>query len=83
MGVAHLADICAGLIRRGLDADTPAAVIARAATPDQQVVRGTVATLPGLAAVAGIEPPALTVIGAVVGLNLGPAVPPNPATTKD
>ena len=84
MGVAHLAEICAGLVRRGLDADTPAAIVAKAATPEQQVVRGTVATLAGLAATAGLEPPALTVIGAVVGLDLSPSLPLDPPrTTKD
>jgi uroporphyrin-III C-methyltransferase len=70
MGVRHLADICAALIANGLDAQTPAAVVAQAATPDQRVVRGTVETLPALAADAGIQPPALTVIGSVVGLDL-------------
>jgi uroporphyrin-III C-methyltransferase len=70
MGVKHLPEICAGLVARGLDPATPAAVVAKAATPDQQVVRGTVASLPGLAQDAGVEPPALTVIGAVVGLDL-------------
>lgn len=72
MGVAHLAEICTGLIHRGLDGDTPAAIVAKAALPDQQVVRGTVATLPALAEAFGIEPPALTVIGAVVALGLVP-----------
>lgn len=70
MGVAHLAEICSGLVSRGLDADTPAAVVARAATPAQLVIRGSVASLPGIAAAASIEPPALIVIGAVVGLDL-------------
>lgn len=72
MGVARLAEICTGLIHRGLDGDTPAAIVAKAALPDQQVVRGTVATLPALAEAFGIEPPALTVIGAVVALGLVP-----------
>jgi uroporphyrin-III C-methyltransferase len=71
MGVAHLAEICAGLVARGLDADTPAAIVAKAATPGQRTLRGTVTTLPDIAATAGVEPPALTVIGAVVGLDLG------------
>jgi len=71
MGVAHLAAICTGLIARGLDPDTPAAVVANAALPDQRVVRGNVTTLPGLASDAGVLPPALIVIGAVVGLELG------------
>lgn len=70
MGVKHLAAICAGLIARGLSSDTPAAVVARAASPDQLVIRGTVEALPGLAVDAGVEPPALTVIGAVAGLEL-------------
>ncbi len=70
MGVANLPEICAGLIARGLDAGTPAAVIARAGMPGSQVITGTAGTLPTLAADAGIEPPALTVIGAVVGLGL-------------
>ena len=34
------------------------------------LIRGTVSDLPSLAASAGVEPPALTVIGAVVGLDL-------------
>lgn len=71
MGVAHLAEICAGLVARGLASDTPAAIVAKAALPDQRVLRGTVSSLPALAADAGVEPPALTVIGAVVGLDLG------------
>jgi uroporphyrin-III C-methyltransferase len=75
MGVAHLEEICTGLVSRGLDAGTPAALVAKAATPDQRVIRGTVGSLPGIAATAGIEPPALIVIGTVVGLDLGPAVP--------
>ena len=72
MGVANLAEICAGLIARGLDADTPAAIVARAAMPGSQVVTGTAGTLPALAAEARIESPALTVIGAVVGLGITP-----------
>jgi len=70
MGVAHLREICTGLVSRGLDADTPAAVVAKAATPDQQVIRGTLVSLPDLAAASHVGPPALIVIGAVVGLDL-------------
>ncbi len=73
MGLAHLAAICTGLIRRGLDADTPAALVAGAATPGQVVVHGTVATLPGAVAERDVAPPAVIVIGAVVGLHLCPA----------
>ncbi|MHB1010144.1 MAG: uroporphyrinogen-III C-methyltransferase [Propionibacteriaceae bacterium] len=83
MGVAHLADICSGLVARGLDPDTSAAIVAKAASPDQKVLRGTVVTLPDLAAAAEVEPPALIVIGEVVALNLTPepaVQQPRPAT---
>ncbi len=70
MGVAHLGEICTGLIARGLAPDTPAAIVARATLPGSLVVTGTAESLPGLAEEAGVEPPALTVIGAVVGLGL-------------
>lgn len=70
MGVAHLAEICSGLIARGMDPAMPAAIVARAASAHQQVVRGSLVDLPDLAANAGIEPPALTVIGQVVALEL-------------
>ena len=73
MGLTHLAEICTGLISRGLDPDIPGAVISRAATTDQRVVRGTVATLPMLAKDHRLEPPALTVIGQVAQLDLTPA----------
>lgn len=73
MGVANLAEICAGLIARGLDPATPAAIVARASLPDSRVVTGTAESLPALAAAAGVEPPALTVIGAVAGLGLPPS----------
>lgn len=72
MGVAKLEAICCGLVLRGMDADTPAALVAQAAMPGQRVLRGTVSTLPGLAIEAGIEPPALIVLGPVVALDLDP-----------
>lgn len=70
MGVAHLTEICNGLISRGLDGSTPTAIVAQAATPYQRVLRGTLATIAELAKADAVQPPALTVIGAVVGLDL-------------
>ncbi len=70
MGVKTLPEVCAGLVSRGMDASTPAAIIHKAASPDMGVVRGTVSTLAQLAAEAGITAPAITVIGAVAGLDL-------------
>lgn len=71
MGVLRLPEICAALRDGGLAADTPAVTVEKAGHPDQRVVRGTLATLPGLCAAAGIDAPATTIIGAVAGLELG------------
>jgi len=70
MGVKHLPEIAAELLRAGLDAETPAAIVAKASTPDARVLRGTVATVADLAREGHIAPPAITVIGAVAGLDL-------------
>jgi uroporphyrin-III C-methyltransferase len=73
MGLARLAEIADGLIRHGLAAATPAAVIASGTTPEQEVE---VAPLGAIAAAAtGLGTPALVVIGDVVSLaeRLAPA----------
>lgn len=72
MGVAHLAAICAALTGAGLDPATPAAVVEDGCGPRSRVVRGTVADVATLAADADVQPPAITVIGAVAGLDLTP-----------
>ena len=70
MGVAHLGEICIALAEWGLDAATPAAVVADGCSPSMRVVRGTVADIATLASDADVHPPAITVIGAVAGLDL-------------
>jgi uroporphyrinogen III methyltransferase / synthase len=66
MGLASLREIAAGLIRHGRAADTPGAVIASGTLPEQRTV---VAPLAELAdAAAGLEAPALVVVGEVVAL---------------
>lgn len=84
MGVAALPVISAQLIRHGLAADTPAAIVERATLPDQRTLVGTLRSLPALASKSGVRTPALIVIGTVVGLHaqLAPActaAPPAPA----
>jgi uroporphyrin-III C-methyltransferase/precorrin-2 dehydrogenase/sirohydrochlorin ferrochelatase len=69
MGIAALTEICKQLIAHGLPDTTPAAVVRHATLPDQQTLTGTLATLPTLAAAAGITSPALIVIGEVVALH--------------
>jgi uroporphyrin-III C-methyltransferase/precorrin-2 dehydrogenase/sirohydrochlorin ferrochelatase len=69
MGIGALARIAQALIEHGRGADTPAAVIERATTPEQRVVVGTLASLPELARKAGVKPPALVIVGEVVALR--------------
>jgi uroporphyrinogen III methyltransferase/synthase len=67
MGMAHLAEVVGNLIDSGKAADTPAAVICKATTPDQVQVIGTLAELPRLVAEKGLTPPSIVIIGEVVG----------------
>ncbi len=69
MGVGALPQICEQLVAHGVPEARPAAVVERGTTPGQRVVTATVATLAQRAAEAGIEPPALAIIGEVVGLR--------------
>jgi uroporphyrin-III C-methyltransferase len=67
MGLGRLRELADGLIRAGMTADTPAAVVSRGTLPDEEVVT---ATLDELADVAdGLPGPALVVIGDVVSLS--------------
>jgi len=66
MALANLAEIAARLIEHGRRPDTPAAVIASGTLPGE---RWRVAPLARIArAAAGLEPPALVVVGEVVSL---------------
>lgn len=67
MGVKNLPSIAAHLIEGGRAPDEPAAVIAQGTTARQRTVAGELATIARLAADAEVKPPALTVIGDVVG----------------
>ncbi len=69
MAVAHLDKVAAELIKRGRDAATPVAVIRDGTTPDQQVLTSTLGEVAAQAARAGIQPPAVVVVGEVVRLR--------------
>jgi uroporphyrin-III C-methyltransferase/precorrin-2 dehydrogenase/sirohydrochlorin ferrochelatase len=58
--------ICSKLVEHGLDPATPAALIARGCLPDEQVLTGTVATLPGIIEASMPTSPALLIVGDVV-----------------
>ena len=69
MGVKNLPAITGQLIDHGLDPATPAAVIEWGATARQRTLVGDVSSIAGIAGSERIEPPAITVIGAVVSLR--------------
>ncbi|HEU0000330.1 MAG TPA: uroporphyrinogen-III C-methyltransferase [Ktedonobacteraceae bacterium] len=69
MGVELLSSVTQRLLDGGLAPDTEAAVIQQGTLPQQRVVRGTLSTIAQRATEARISSPAITVIGAVVGLS--------------
>ena len=68
MGIGQLDQISRDLVKAGMKKKTPAAVIASGTTDKQRTVRGTLATIAGIAKKAGIRPPAVIVVGRVAGL---------------
>ncbi len=71
MGVKYLPEIVAALLAGGLLVETPAAVVSSAANPQMRVLRAPLGRIAAVAADAGVEPPAITIIGEVAGLDLG------------
>lgn len=69
MGVKNLPQICRNLVDYGRAPETPVAVIRWGTTPDQKTVTGTLATIVDEVRTAGLKPPAITVVGGVVGLR--------------
>ena len=65
MGVGKLPAYVAELRAAGLAADTPVALVERATWPGMAVATGTLETIVDVRDAAGIEPPAITVIGPV------------------
>jgi uroporphyrin-III C-methyltransferase len=69
MGLTRLPEIAERLIAAGRPADTPAAVISQGTAGDQRQVVAPLSGLFAAACSAGIETPALIIIGPVVGLR--------------
>ncbi|MDH3726338.1 MAG: uroporphyrinogen-III C-methyltransferase [Myxococcales bacterium] len=69
MGMRKLGSLMKLLIEHGRPADTPAAVVQWASLPEQRTVVGTVANIHERASKAGVQLPAITIIGEVVRLR--------------
>lgn len=69
MSVRNLGVIADRLIAGGMRADMPAAAISRAASPEQKLLVGTLATLPDLLERHPLPTPALIVIGGIVAMR--------------
>ena len=69
MGIGAAAEICRQMMAHGLPSMTPAAVVRNGTLPSQQTLLATLGTLPHRIVEAGIKPPALIVVGSVVGLH--------------
>jgi uroporphyrin-III C-methyltransferase len=80
MGLAHVERIAAGLVAAGKDPRTPAAVVSRGTHDDGEAVTGELSTIAGRAA--GLESPALLVVGDVVAIGALLAPPARAATAR-
>ena len=69
MGVKALPSIAGNLMKGGMDAATPVAVIRWGTHPHQQTVTGTLSTIVDVVREAGITAPAMTIVGKVVTLR--------------
>jgi len=66
MGLGGLTSICSQMIQHGRRAETPVAIISKGTTPEQQVLKGSLETMPGLVARTQIQSPTLIIVGDVI-----------------
>jgi len=69
MGVKNIAQIKEALIANGKAPDTPAALIRRGTTPQQEIITGKLSDIAAKAQAAHFSPPAILVVGNVVDLR--------------
>ncbi len=69
MGLSHFDEIASRIIAGGRAAQTPAMAVRWGTRPDQEVLIGTLETLPGLIHSHALKPPATIVVGEVVRLH--------------
>ena len=73
MGVKRLEEVCRHLRTHGMSPQTPAAVVQWASAPRQRTVFGTLATIGRMATEAGLQAPAMVLLGPAVGLGQQPS----------
>jgi uroporphyrin-III C-methyltransferase len=69
MGLHRVGAVCAALLAAGRLPETPAAIVSRATTSQQKVLRATLAAMPEALRQAALPTPAVLVIGEVVALS--------------
>ena len=69
MGVGNLKKIAENLMRHGRTPDTPVAVIRRGTVAEQETISGNLLNIAERVENAGLRPPAIIVVGDVVGLR--------------
>lgn len=69
LSTSYLEALREQLLEGGYQADTPAAIVYKATWPEEKVVRGTVGTLPQMAAKNGITKTALILVGGFLGTD--------------
>jgi uroporphyrin-III C-methyltransferase / precorrin-2 dehydrogenase / sirohydrochlorin ferrochelatase len=68
MAVQHIGAVTAELVRHGRRPDTPVSVIADGTMPTQRTINSTLEQVEGMVTREGIRPPAIVVVGDVVGI---------------
>jgi uroporphyrin-III C-methyltransferase / precorrin-2 dehydrogenase / sirohydrochlorin ferrochelatase len=68
MGVQRIAAVAAELLRHGRQPDTPVSVITDGTMPTQRTINSTLEQVGGMVTREGIRPPAIIVVGDVVGV---------------
>lgn len=69
MGVGEIPNICAGLFKGGMSAQTPAAIVERGTTARQRRICGTLSNLVQLAQSENVTSPAVVIVGEVTSLS--------------
>lgn len=69
MGLVGLERICSELIAHGADADLPIALVQQGTTDTQQVLTGTLTTMPALVQSTQVKAPTIIIVGKVVALQ--------------